>query len=907
MMNVSNQVFPNQLTCNYAVNPLGIDTRIPSLSWQLKGEGCGRRQSAFQILVASLRERLDRETGDVWDSDRMESDQSVHVPYAGPKLRSRRRYWWKVRVWDEQGRQGPWGEPAFWEMGLLEEKDWHAQWIASTNLKPLPDMTSPPAPYFRKTFILTKPIVSARAYICGLGYYELYLNGRKVGDNVLDPLYTKYDARSLYVTHDITNMVVGGKNAIGVVLGSGWYNHHTNFGDNSLNQHEWPWRHTPKVILQMHFEYKDGTQNVIISDASWKTRTGPIVFDGLRNGEFYDARLEMPGWCEANFDDSAWEMVFVTSAPGGALASETLPIKVMQTLRPVEVTEPKPGVFVVDMGQNMAGWVQLRVQGPPGIEVTLRYAENLGKDGDIDQGNINCFIKTGQTQTDKYTLKGGGEEVWEPRFTYHGFQYVQVTGFPGRLTVDNIQGKVVHSAFQSAGRFECSNDLLNRIQNITRWAYISNYIGTPTDCPHREKLPWTGDALIAAETGLFNYTSAPAYIKWMDDFSDVQRKSGQLPCVVPTGTWGYTWYNFTWDNRWCAGPAWDSAYTHIPWYLYLYCGDLAVLRRHFPGMKRYVDFLTSLAVDHILDFGLGDWCPPYGNPPDSKTPTALTSTGYYHANCRLLSRVAILLGRKADARKYQSLAKKIQKAFNKKFFNPATGEYTPGNQTAMGCALFQGLVDEKDRPKAEKALLDAIEKNKRFLDYGILGAKYVPNVLADAGRTDVAYAMATQTEYPSYGHWVERGATTLWERWNGDQSHNHIMFGDISAWLFKALAGINPDPDRPGFKNVVIRPRPVKGLDWVRAEHQGPYGTIRSAWENTNGIFKLTVSVPANTTAEIWMPVADAAKVRENGRPAQESEAVKFVRSEDGCSVFEAGSGEYSFEMFFHGENNSCN
>ncbi len=875
-------MIPESLKCNYAVNPLGIDTPEPALSWQLKGTGRGRRQSAFQILVASSRERLDQHTGDVWDSGRTGSDQSVHVRYAGPGLRSRQCCWWKVRAWDEQGREGAWSEAACWEMGLLEDKDWSAQWIASPKQTPLPDLTSPPAPYFRQTFILAKPVVSARAYVCGLGYYELYLNGRKVGEHVLDPLFTKYDMRSLYVTHDITNLVAGGGNAVGVVLGSGWYNAHTK---DVWNFHEAPWRHIPKLIVQLHFLHEDGTETVVGSDASWKTGTGPIVFDGLRNGEFYDARCEIPGWCGMGFDDSVWDRAFVVPAPGGVLSAQTLPVKVMQTLQPIGVTEPKSGVFVVDMGQNMTGWVQLRVQGPAGTEVTLRYAEKLGADGDIDQGNIGTLIKTGQIQTDKYTLKGGGEEVWEPRFTYHGFQWVQVTGFPGQPTVDSLQGKVVHSAFESAGRIECSNDLLNRLQTLTRWSFIGNYVGIPTDCPHREKNGWTGDALLAAETGLFNYTSAAAYVKWMDDFADVQRKTGQLPGIVPTGGYGFNWGS---------GPAWDSAYTHIPWYLYLYCGDLTVLRRHYAGMKRYVDFMTTMVTDHILSFGLGDWCPP-GGTEAYKAPVALTSTGYYYANCQIMSRVAMRLGRKGDARKYQSLAKKIRKAFHKEFFDPATGGYAGNGQTAMGCALFQGLVDEKDRPRVEKALLNVIEKNRGLLDYGILGAKYVPNALTAAGRTDVALAMATRTEFPSYGHWLEQGATTLWEDWEGNSSRNHIMFGDISAWMFKALAGINPDPDQPGFKRVVIRPRPVKGLDWVRAEHQCPYGTIRSAWENQGGVFTLNISIPANTTAEVWVPVADASVVRESGIPAQESEAVKFVRVEDGCSVFETGSGEFAF------------
>ncbi|MBU4200810.1 MAG: glycoside hydrolase family 78 protein [Verrucomicrobia bacterium] len=880
----SDTLTPSSLKCNYAVNPQGIDTPVPTVSWELKGSGRGRRQTAYQIIVASSKGLLDQEKSDIWDSGRIESSQSLHVPYSGIRLESRQRCWWKVRAWDEQGRAGVWSETACWEMGLLEDKDWSAQWIASPKQTPLPNLSSPPAPYFRRTFTLAKPVMSARAYVCGLGYYELYLNGRKVGEHVLDPLFTKYDTRSLYVTHDITDLVAGGGNVVGVVLGSGWYNAHTK---EVWNFHEAPWRHIPKLIAQLHFLHEDGTETVVSSDASWKTGTGPIMFDGLRNGEFYDARREITGWCGLGFDDSAWDRAFVAPAPGGVLSAQTLPIKVMQTLQPIGITEPKPGVFVVDMGQNMTGWVQLRVQGQAGTEVTLRYAEKLGEDGDIDQGNIGMFVKTGQVQTDKYTLKGGGEEVWEPRFTYHGFRWVQVTGFPGQPTVDSLQGKVVHSAFESAGQFKCSNELLNKIQECTRWSYIGNFTGIPTDCPHREKNGWTGDALLAAETGLFNYASAAAYVKWLDDFADVQRKTGQLPGIVPTGGWGFNWGS---------GPAWDSAYTHIPWYLYLYCGDLTVLRRHYAGMKRYVDFMTTMATGHILSFGLGDWCPPGGSEAH-KAPAALTSTGYYYANCRILSRVAMRLGRKGDARKYQSLARKIRKAFHKEFYDPATGGYAGNGQTSMGCALFQGLVDGKDRPRVEKALLDAIEKNRGLLDYGILGAKYVPNALTAAGRTDVALAMATRTEFPSYGHWLGQGATTLWEAWDGNSSRNHIMFGDISAWMFKALAGINPDPDQPGFRRIVIHPHPVDGLDWARAEHRCLYGIIRSAWEKKAGLFMLEVTVPINTTAEVWLPSPDPALVKADGKPVADMAAIKFLRAEAGASVFETGSGDYRFEV----------
>ncbi|MDD5678310.1 MAG: glycoside hydrolase family 78 protein [Kiritimatiellae bacterium] len=882
-MNHDETLTPRELKCNYAVNPLGIDTPIPSISWELGGRGRSRCQTACRVIVASSNSLLEQGTGDLWDSGRMKSPQSIHIAYGGIKLASRQRCWWKVRVWDEHGIAGGWSAPAWWEMGLLHEKDWRAQWIALPKASPpVLKQTAPPAPYFRRLFSLPPSVVAARAYICGLGYYELYLNGRKVGDHVLDPLFTKYDKRVLYVTHDITALLRAGENVIGVILGTGWYNCHTK---EAWNFEKAPWRHGPKLIAQFHFKHSDGAESSLVTDCNWKAGEGPIMFDGLRNGEFYDARRERPDWLEPRFDESGWEKALVIRSPGGKLAAQTLPIKVMQTMAPVAVTEPKPGVFIFDMGQNITGWVQLRAKGVAGAEITLRYAEKLAADGDIDQGNINLYIKSGECQTDKYILKGGSaEEVWEPRFTYHGFRWVQVTGFPGKPGLDVLRGRVVYSAFASAGSFACSNELLNKIQECTRWSYIGNFAGIPTDCPHREKNGWTGDALLAAETGLFNFSSAPAYIKWMDDFADEQRLSGQLPGIVPTSGWGYNWGS---------GPAWDSAYTHIPWYLYLYGGDLGVLKNHYAGMKRYIDFMTSMATGHILDFGLGDWSPPDGH----KTPVALTSTGYYYANGLILERAAELLGKKGDARRYKSLAAKIKKAFIKRFVHPATGHCEGGGQTSMGCALYQGLVDEPLRRKIEQALVDAIEKNNGHLDYGILGSKYVPNALTAAGRTDVAFAMALKTDFPSYGHWLEQGATTLWEAWAGGSSRNHIMFGEISAWMFKALAGINPDPANPGFKRTIIRPRPVDELNWVRAEHRCPYGIIRSAWEKLAGSFRLKVTVPINTTAEVWLPSSDPALVKVDGKPVAVTGDIKFLRTETGASVFETGSGDYQFEV----------
>lgn len=872
------------LTCEYLVDPVGIDVLHPRLSWLLSASEPERRglaQTAYQVLVATSEETLARGQGDLWDSGRVESDQSVHVVYAGKPLASRQRCYWKVRVWDNQGHDSGWSEPAFWSMGILSRNEWQAQWLGYG--KPLAEPTDwrqeASSPLFRKTFDLEKPVERAVVSVCGLGYHELRLNGAKVGDHVLDPAFTRYDKRALYVTYDITESLKQGKNAVGVMLGNGWYNMHTRA---VWDFDRAPWRDRPTVLLNLHVEFADGTSTTVASDLSWRAATGPVVLDGIRNGEFYDARLEMPGWDTPDFDDSAWAIPDIVPGPKGVLRAQMMPpIRVMQTVTPVSVAEPKPGVFVFDMGQNMAGWAQLRVSGPAGTKVVLRYAERLAADGTLDSEEIGKYVKQGPFQTDAYVLKGEGLEVWEPRFTYHGFRYVEVTGFPGTPTRDSLWGRVVHTSFESAGSFRCSSELLNAIQAITRRAYRSNYHGYPTDCPQREKNGWTGDAHLAAEQALYNFDNAASYLKWMNDFQDEQQDDGNLPGIVPTSGWGYHWGN---------GPAWDSAYVLIPWYLYLYRGDVGVLAEHYEGMKRYVDFMTGKAKGHLVEHGLGDWVPAR-----TETPVIVTSSAYYYVDATIVSKAAALLGNDDDARRYAELAEAIRKAFNRALYR-GDGLYANGSQTALSCTLFQGLVEPSEREAVVRQLVANVGQNEGHLDTGILGAKYLFHALTEQGRVDVAYQIATQTTPPSYGDWIARGATTLWEDWPGEGSLNHVMFGDISAWFYKALAGILVDPQRPGFKHVIIRPSPVGDLTSVEATHDSMYGTIRSSWELDGGRILLSVTVPVNATATVYLPAQSVDVVTERGRPPARDSGVDFLRMENGRAVLEIGSGNYRFE-----------
>ena len=867
-----------RLRCEYLENPLGIDTLQPRLSWIVESKQRAQRQTAYQILVASTETKLKANAGDLWDSGQVPSDQTLHVNYAGKPLTSYQRCFWKVRVWDKDGKPSAYSEPARWEMGLLSPRDWTGQWI-SLNA----DANSGPAPMLRRVFTLGRSIKQARVYICGLGYYELHINGKKIGDHCLDPAYTRYDKRALYVTYDVTGALQQGKNALGVILGNGWYNVQTRA---VWDFHKAPWRAAPKLYLQLRVEYTDGYTETLVTDKQWKVSTGPVVFNSIYGGEIYDARVEKAGWDTAIFNDSDWLTAQVVEPPQGKLAAQMMPpIKAELAIKPIKLTEPKAGVFVYDLGQNLAGFAELSVRGQPGTKVVMKYSERLGADGMIDRAEIQQHVlrvdTNQQFQTDTYILKGGSRETWHARFVYHGFQYVEVTGFPGKPTLDSLRGVFLHSAVPAMGEFECSDPLLNKIWRAARWSYLSNLQGIPTDCPHREKNGWTGDAHLAAEQGLLNYAPAALYTKWLNDLGDEQRPTGELPGIVPTSSWGYKWGN---------GPAWDSAFLLIPLYLYEYCGDTQVFRDHYDGMKRYVDYLSSKAKDGIVDIGLNDWAPF-----ETKTPADITSTAYYYRDARTVALAAGLLGNEADALRYADLAAGIKQAFNRKFYHPETGLYGNGSQTSLSCALYQGLADSDIRPRVLSNLVANVEQRQGHIDTGILGAKYLLNALLENGRADVAYRIASQKDLPSWGWWIEQGATTLWEQWNGSESHNHIMFGDISAWFYKALAGINPDPAVPAFQHIIVRPNPVGGLTSAKATYDSIRGRIVSDWKTDKDGFHLTVTIPANASATVYLPATDAARITEGGQPAVK--IVKLLGVEGGRALFAVGSGTYRFTV----------
>lgn len=877
------------LLCEYMPNPLGLDTLSPRLSWRMESARRGQNQTAYQIIAASSPENLKNNEGDLWDTGKVDSAQTLHIAYQGKPLASYQHCYWKVRLWDKDGRPSAWSEPASWTMGILSQDEWKGQWLGYTKAYSTPDELSlkgkwkqqSPSPMFRKTFAISKSIKNATLHVCGLGFHEVYLNGSKVGDHVLDPAFTRYDRACLYVTHDVTRMLQKGGNAVGVMLGNGWYNV---FTSAAWKFNEAPWRDQPRMLLQLRIEYTDGTSELVTSDASWKATTGPVVLDGIRQGESYDARREMPGWCTADFDDSGWDKPQIVPAPKGTLRAQMMPpVKVIQTIRPVRMNSPKPGVYIFDLGQNISGWAQLKVSGPAGTKVQMRYGERLHKDGTLDQREIKEHVYEEVFHTDTYVLKGKGVETWEPRFTYYGYQYVELTGFPGIPTLDSITGRVVHTAFEQAGQFKCSNDLINKIHHCTLWAYRGNYVGIPTDCPHREKNGWTGDAQIAVDQAMFNWFNGAAYTKWMMDCKDEQKDTGELPGIIPTGGWGYAWGN---------GPAWDSAYLIIPWTMYQYYGDVRILETHFDRFKRYVDYLTRRAESHIVKFGLGDWAPV-----KTTTPEALTSTAYYYVDALITAKAAQILGQTADAEKYNTLAGQIKDAFNKTFYK-GNGIYEPASQTALCFPLFYDLVPQSERPMVVKNLVKNIESQAFHIDTGILGAKAIYNVLSDNGQHQTAWQMLMQTTRPSYGYWIEQGATTLWEQWDGTCSRNHIMFGDIGAWFYKNLAGINIDAgsaESVAFGHFILRPRLIDGLLYVDASVQSIRGKIGSSWTVDGNRMQWTVEIPANTTATVHIPTADAASITESGQPVAQVAGLTFVGQEDGYAVYKVPSGQYQF------------
>ena len=1036
--------------CEYAENPLGLDAKQPRLSWVLESNERAQRQSAYQVMVASSEERLKPGQADLWDSGKVASDRSIQVVYEGKPLASRQRCFWKVRVWDQDGKDTE-SAPAFWEMGLLQPADWQAQWIGfSTNadpkspfegakwiwfpegnpaggapkgerffrrvvqlpadadiqsakltltvddqftlyvngeevgqssgqtdawkemktfdlkprLRPGPNVLAVKAfndasaagllakldvacspgpqiaavsdsswrvadapaegwiqvqfsdvawksareiaklgegpwgnafsgelplgqvPHLRKIAKLDKPIKQARLYASALGVYEFYFNGQRVGHDIFNPSWTDYKKRVQYHTYDITSLLQIGDNALGLVLGDGWYAGYVGLGG--------PHRYGPQALAlaQVEVEFTDGSKQTIATDASWKAAHGPLLQSDMLMGETYDARREMPGWNTSSFDDSKWapaqtgkvEVPLLVAAPDG-------PVRTMLELKARAMTEPKPGHYVFDIGQNMVGWARLKVKGQAGTTVTLKFVEMLNPDGTIYTTNLR-----GAKATDYYTLKGGSEETWEPRFTFHGFRYVELTGFPGKPELATVTGIVAYSDTPPVGKFECSNPLVNQLQSNIMWGQRGNFLAVPTDCPQRdERLGWMGDAQIFIRTASYNMDVSRFFTKWCQDVEDAQRPDGSFTDVSPFVCCG------------SGTAAWGDAGVICPWTIYRVYGDTRILERHYAAGAKWIDYLLGHSKDLLRPAeGYGDWLSIQAD-----TPKDVLATAYFALSTRMMANFAQALGKAADYAKYESLFEQIKAAFNKAYV--ADDVRIKGNtQTDYVLALAFDLLTPDKRAAAAKRLVDGIAAKGDHLSTGFVGVGHLTPTLTREGYVDVAYKLLLQETFPGWLYSVNNGATTIWERWDGwtkekgfqdpgMNSFNHYSLGSVGEWLYNTVAGIDLDPEKPAYKHIIIRPRRGGGLTYAKAEFLSIHGKIVSDWKIENGQFRLNVVIPANTTADVYVPAVSADAVKESGNPAAQAQAVRFVQLADGCARFEVGSGSYQFSVGISG------
>ena len=829
------------LRCEYLVNPLGIDATSPRFTWQLVDIRQGAKQKAYQILVNTDSTALSKGIGDEWNSGQKNTSQTL-VSYQGKSLQAFTKYFWRVKVWDKDG-QIVQSEIATFETGMMNMGNWQGAWISDSR-----DVNIKPAPYFRKAFQSNKKIVSARAYIAVAGLYELYINGEKISNHRLDPMYTRFDRRTLYVTHDVTKQLQTGKNAIGVLLGNGWYNHQSTA---VWYFHEAPWRGRPTFCMDIRVKYADGTSEVIASGKDWKTALSPIIFNSIYTAEHYDARLEQADWNKANFDDKNWKDVIFRTAPSNNIVAQALqPIRNVEEISSKSLNKINDTTFVFDLGRNISGVSKIKVSGKSGTILRLKHAERLYPNGRADLSNIDVHYRPTDDkdpfQTDIIILSGKGEESFMPHFNYKGFQYVEVTSSePIELKKENLSGYFMHSDVPAVGKVNSSNPTINKIWAATNNAYLSNLFGYPTDCPQREKNGWTGDAHIASETGLYNFDGITIYEKWLADHRDEQQANGVLPSIIPTDGWGYEWGN---------GPDWTSTIAIIPWNIYLFYGDTKILSDNYENLKRYVNHIESISPNGLTTWGLGDWVPV-----KSKTPVELTSSAYYFVDVTILAKTAKLFGKNGDFEKYSTLAEKIKTAFNNKYLNKTTGIYGSGFQTELSVPLYWGLVPEEFKTKVANNLAKRVEVDNNHLDVGLLGTKAILNALSENGYADVAYKIASQETFPSWGWWIANGATTLFENWpidaKSDISMNHIMFGEIGAWMYKGIGGIKPDVTQAGFKNIILAPNFVENLNAFEASHDSPQGKIISSWKRVGEKIVYDVTIPANATATVLLNV----------------------------------------------------
>jgi len=880
--------------CEYQAAPLGIDVRQPRLSWKLASEQRDARQSAYRILVADSVQGLANDRGNLWDSGKVASDASIQRDYQGSALGSRQRCYWKVQVWDEDDQPTAWSEPASWEMGLLQARDWGAAWIAADI--PEDKTTMQPCPMLRTEFNVVGGVRSARIYVTSLGNYELHLDGSRVGDAYFTPGWTSYTKRLQYQTYDVSAQLTAGDHALGALLADGWYRGYIALTELKRNFYG----DTLALLLQLVIEYNDGRVQVVGSDGTWRAATGPILEADHFMGERYDARLEKPGWTMAGYDDRDWSGVVVLDQEKSVLVAQTgPPVRVIEEIDPQSILRTPKGETVVDFGQNMVGWVRMRVSGSPGTQVTLRHAEVLDSEGNFYTENLRRA-----RQTNTYILKGGDEEVYEPRFTFQGFRYVAVEGYPGQDLLESLTGVVLHSDLPPTGSFECSNPLVNQLQHNIVWGLKGNFLEVPTDCPQRdERMGWTGDAQIFTPTASFNKEVAGFFTRWLRDLVADQRQDGAYPYVAPN----------TFPSDGYGATGWADAGVIIPWELYLSYGDKRILEENYAAMRRWIGYMRQRAGEDLVwrgDFHFGDWLATDRNDlgtPFGITETDLLATAFFAHSTGLVAKIAAVLGRDEEAGEYRQLGADIRRAFQREFVTP-NGRVGTNTQTAYVLTLMFDLLPENQRAEAVRRLVADIRARDDHLSTGLLGSRYLSQVLTDAGQLDVAYDLLLQDTCPSWLYPVKLGATTIWERWDGIKadgsfqnagmnSFNHYAYGAIGHWLYSVVAGIATDPGEPGYKHAVIHPHPGGGLTYARAALNTMYGELASHWELDGASFELQVSVPANTSATIILPAGQGAGITQNGAPLVEAAGIHSVHVEEGETFVKVGSGRYDFRV----------
>lgn len=886
------QIKVNELLCENRIDPIGIDNLQPEFSWQLISDKRNVLQNAYEIRVANNLASLNKGTDLVWNSGKIQSDQSVHVLYQGKGLLSSKKYFWEVRVWDNYGKTSAWSFPAFFQMALQNKNDWKAKWIEPGYAG---DTVGAPCPMFRKEFTARKKIISATVYITAHGLYEAKLNGQRIGDAYLTPGWTSYDHRLQYQVYDVTALLKMGANAIGVTVGNGWFRGPIAWGNN-INHYG----NSSALLFQLNVNYSDGTSEIIISDDSWKSSTGSIRYSEIYNGETIDARLLKTGWSSANYNDGNWSGVKSANySLDNLIATYNEPVRKHETFKPQKnITTPK-GEKVIDFGQNLVGWVIVKVKGSAGDTIRISHAEVLDKAGNFYTANLRAA-----KAQDNYILKGGNEETFEPHFTWHGFRYIKVEGYHGALKPEDFTAVTVYSDMKPTGTFSSSNVLINQLQHNIQWGQKGNFLDIPTDCPQRdERLGWTGDAQVFSRTASFNMNVNNFFAKWLKDVAADQLTNGSVPFVIPNVL----------GNDAAGSAGWSDVSTIIPWNMYLAYGDKKILEQQYQSMKAWVEYIHHQSHDDLWNtgFDFGDWL--FYRPADDNDGRSAVTDKYLIAQCfyahstQLLINAANVLGKKEDVATYSGLLQKIKDAFVKEYLTP-NGRLVSGTQTAYVLALNFDMLPENLRPQAAKRLVENIKDYDTHLTTGFLGTPYLCHVLTRFGYDSIAYQLLLQKTYPSWLYPVTMGATTIWERWDGEKpdstfqtpdmnSFNHYSYGAIGDWMYRKMVGIDTYEDGVGYKHIKIQPHIGGGFTFASASLETYYGKVSNSWKINAGQLIMEVEIPANTIATVFIPADSGEEIEESGKKLSQIKEIKVIGSEDGYRTLELGSGVYHFAV----------